>query len=161
VSTDSISNFIKIDDKIGTAGQPTVDQLQAARDEGYEAIINLAPSNPENHGLRDEPAVVASLGMTYHYIPIEWTNPRQDRFVAFTEVMNQLRGRKVLIHCAANFRVTAFFSLYAMKHEGWTAEQADRLIAKVWESRSDYRMDDTWRSFIAEIRAQIFAQQSG
>jgi protein tyrosine phosphatase (PTP) superfamily phosphohydrolase (DUF442 family) len=155
MSTESIFNFIKIDNRIGTGGQPTAQQLQAARNEGYEAIINLAPSNADNHALPDEPAVVASLGLTYHHIPVEWTNPRQEQFIAFTEAMNQLRGKKVFIHCAANFRVTAFFSLYAMKHEGWTAEQADQLIAKIWESRSDYRMDSTWKSFIDDTRAQV------
>ena len=158
MSTDSISNFIKIDDKIGTGGQPTVDQLHAARQEGYEAIINLAPSSADDYALPDEPAVVASLGMTYHHIPVVWTNPRQEQFVTFTKVMNQLRGKKVLIHCAANFRVTAFFSLYAMKHEGWTAEQADLLIDRIWESRPDYRMDATWKSFINDVRGQIQAK---
>ena len=38
MTTDSILNFIRINERIGTAGQPTADQLQAARDEGYDAI---------------------------------------------------------------------------------------------------------------------------
>lgn len=69
--------------------------------------------------------------------------------------MDGLRSKKVLVHCAANFRVTAFFSLYAMKREGWTAEQGNQLISRIWESRPDYRMDQTWRSFIDDIRLRM------
>lgn len=152
MSTESIINFIQIDEKLGTAGQPTKEQLQAARDEGYQAVVNLAPSNPESGALLDEEQTVRSLGMTYHHIPVAWTNPKREEFTAFTHVMDELRSKKVLIHCAANYRVTAFYSLYAMKREGWSLEQADRLIARIWESRPDYRMDDTWKTFIEEIR---------
>jgi protein tyrosine phosphatase (PTP) superfamily phosphohydrolase (DUF442 family) len=155
MSTASIINFIKINERIASGGQPTSQQLEAAHAEGYEAVVNLAPSNADNHALPDEPAIVGSLGMEYHHIPVEWTNPKREQFLAFTEVMEGLRNKKVLIHCAANFRVTAFFSLYAMKHEGWTAEQADQLIARIWESRPDYRMDETWKSFISAIRTQL------
>lgn len=155
MTTESIVNFIRVNDRIGTAGQPTAEQLQAARDEGYDAIVNLAPHDANNHALPDERAVVTSLNMQYHHIPVEWTNPKKEQFVAFANVMNALRGKKTLVHCAANFRVTAFFSLYALKHEGWTADQANQLISRIWESRPDYRMDDTWRSFIDGIRAQL------
>lgn len=155
MSTESIFNFVGINDRIGTAGQPTAEQLTAARGEGYEAVVNLAPHSADNHALPDERALVKSLGMEYHHIPVEWTNPKNEQFVTFDGVMEGLRGKKVLVHCAANFRVTAFFSLYAIKHEGWTAEQADRLISRIWESRPDYRMDDTWRSFIDGIRSQL------
>ena len=38
--------------------------------------------------------------------------------------MQAVPDDRTLIHCAANFRVTAFYSLYAMKHLDWTAAQA-------------------------------------
>ena len=155
MSTNSIFNFIRVNETIGTAGQPTAEQLEAARHEGYEAVVNLAPNNADNHALPDEQKLVKSLGMAYHHIPVEWTNPKQEQFAAFSDLMEELRGKKVLIHCAANYRVTAFFSLYAMKHEGWSAEQANLLISRIWESHPDYRMDNTWRSFIDDIRSQL------
>ena len=155
MSTEAITNFIKINEKIGTAGQPTEEQLQSARDEGYTNIINLAPESADNYALPNESGVVAALGMQYLNIPVEWGNPKETDFDKFTEAMDQLREKKVLIHCAANFRVTAFYSLYAMKREGWSAEEADKLIAKIWESRADYRMDDTWKTFIGAIRSRL------
>lgn len=151
--TESILNFIQINDRIGTGGQPTREQLEAARNEDYQAIINLAPSNAQNNALPDEARIVESLGMTYDHIPVEWSSPKREHFLAFTAAMQRLQDKKVLVHCAANFRVTAFYSLYAMKHEGWTTQQADQLIARIWESRPDYRMDDTWKAFINDIRS--------
>ena len=155
MGTDDISNFIRINEQIGTAGQPTEEQLRSVRDEGYTAVINLAPENPDNHALPDERGLVTSLGMEYHNIPVEWSSPDTEDFEKFCKVMDDLRGSKVLIHCAANFRVTAFYSLYAMKRDGWSSDQANELIAKVWESLPDYSMDDTWKSFIKHIRSDL------
>lgn len=152
MSTDSIINFVQIDERIATGGQPTTAQLQAAQQEGYQAIINLAPGNAEN-ALPDEAGTVQSLGMSYHHIPVEWSAPTREQFFEFTSVMKELMDKKMLIHCAANYRVTAFFALYAMQHEGWSLAQADELIARIWESRPDYRMDETWKSFLRDIQS--------
>lgn len=155
MSTEEIFNFIRINEKIGTAGQPTKAQLKAARDEGYEAIINLAPEIAENHAIEDEIGVVNTLGLEYYHIPVEWNNPKVDDFDKFTKAVDELSEKKVLIHCAANFRVTAFFSLYAMKQYSWSVDQADQLISKVWESMPEYPIDNTWKSFISHIRGTL------
>jgi uncharacterized protein (TIGR01244 family) len=150
--TSDIFNFIAITDRVGTGGQPTRAQLEAARDEGYQAVINLAPSDAENHALPDEAAIVSGLGLDYHHIPVVWTDPQPEEFAAFCAAMQKIGDRKVLVHCAANYRVTAFLSSYAIRHMGWTTDQADALVARIWESNPKYAMDDTWRAFIASIR---------
>ena len=152
MATEGIFNFIQVSDRIGTSGQPTREQLEAARDEGYQAVINLAPSDAENFALAGEERVVTDLGLNYHHIPVAWTDPRPEQFAAFCAAMQQVGDRKVLIHCAANYRVTAFFSSYAIRHLGWTTEQADALVARIWNSNPRYAMDDTWRRYIAAIR---------
>jgi protein tyrosine phosphatase (PTP) superfamily phosphohydrolase (DUF442 family) len=160
VSVETILNFVRVSEQVATGGQPTAAQLQAARDEGCRAVVNLAPANAENHALPGEDGIVAALGMAYHHIPVPWSRPAAADFEAFCALMQELRGSKVLVHCAANFRVTAFYALYAMRHEGWSLEQADRLIARIWESRPDYRMDDTWKTFIAGIRSADHKERS-
>ena len=50
--------------------------------------------------------------MTYHHIPVVWDDPHESDFDAFERVMQALPEGKTLIHCAANFRATAFYSLY-------------------------------------------------
>jgi protein tyrosine phosphatase (PTP) superfamily phosphohydrolase (DUF442 family) len=146
-----IRNFIQIDDRIATAGQPTAEQFKAVRDAGYEAVVNLLPSEQDD-ALKGEEALIRDLGMDYHYIPVLWRAPQPNDFATFCKVMSKLDGKKVFIHCAMNMRVTAFFSSYAMKYLGWSGEAADALVARIWEAYKTYTMDDAWRSFIARIR---------
>lgn len=143
MSTRDIFNFIQVNDRLATGGQPTEDQLRDAAAEGYTAVINLAPVNPP-YTPKDEAGLVQSLGMEYVYIPVDWNNPTDSDYVAFEMAMSRLSGAKLLIHCAANFRVTAFYSLYARRHLGWTKEQGETFRAQIWAG-SDYPI---WEAFI-------------
>jgi protein tyrosine phosphatase (PTP) superfamily phosphohydrolase (DUF442 family) len=149
MTVESIYKYRKIDDRIATGGQPTEAQFEAIRDEGYQAVINLAPSDAENHALPNESEILSALGIDYIHIPVAWTNPTRANFQAFCAAMSQLKSKKTFIHCAANMRVMAFYALYAKTFENWTQEQADALISGVWESIPGYRMDETWKRFLA------------
>jgi uncharacterized protein (TIGR01244 family) len=148
MSTQDIYNFRRVDEQTITGGQPTAEQLANAAAEGVTTVINLATTS---RALPDEASVVQSLGMTYHHIPVEWENPKPSDFAAFEGVMQGLGEDKTLIHCAANFRVTAFYSLYAQKHLGWTEAQANQFRASIWQG-SDYPI---WETFIAEMKSNI------
>jgi protein tyrosine phosphatase (PTP) superfamily phosphohydrolase (DUF442 family) len=150
MSASDIYNYRKVSDLLATAGQPTEDQLRSAAAEGFKIIINLATINPR-YSLPDEEGLVRSLGMAYHHIPVDWQNPRESDVVAFEQLMQSLPQEKTLIHCAANFRVTAFYSLYARKRLGWTATQADQFRASIWAG-SDYPV---WEDFIGRIEAEL------
>jgi protein tyrosine phosphatase (PTP) superfamily phosphohydrolase (DUF442 family) len=154
MSTTEIYNYIQVNDQLATGGQPTADQLKSAAAEGFTAVINLATFEP-GHSLEDEAGLVRSLGMAYYPIPVEWGRPKASDFEAFEGAMAQLSAGntpgKTLIHCAANFRVTAFYSLYAQKHLGWTEAQADAFRAQVWQG-SHYPV---WDRFIALIKSNI------
>ena len=150
MSTADIYNYRKVNDRISTGGQPTEEQLRAAAAEGFTTIINLATIDPDR-SLADEGGLVRSLGLTYHHIPVKWDNPQAADFAAFEAVMQDSAEEKVLIHCAANFRVTAFYGLYAMRHLGWTEAQADEFRASIWAG-SDYPI---WEKFIGEMKATI------
>jgi protein tyrosine phosphatase (PTP) superfamily phosphohydrolase (DUF442 family) len=153
VSTEEITNFVRVDERIATAGQPTEDQLVSAAAEGYTAVVNLGMLDPR-YALTDEAGLVRSLGMAYHHVPVVWEEPRESDFEAFERAMASLRSLpegKVLIHCAANFRVTAFYSLYAQKHLGWTDAQAAALRARIWKDRRE----PPWDDLIARIRSRI------
>jgi protein tyrosine phosphatase (PTP) superfamily phosphohydrolase (DUF442 family) len=150
MSTQDIYNYRKVDDQYITGGQPTEENLKSAADEGFQTVINLATINPR-YSLEDEAGLVQSLGMLYHHIPVEWDNPTESDFAAFERVMQAQPDAKTLIHCAANFRVTAFYSLYALKYLGWSAAHADAFRASIWQG-SDYPV---WEAFISHMRAQI------
>jgi protein tyrosine phosphatase (PTP) superfamily phosphohydrolase (DUF442 family) len=153
VSTSSIYNHIKVNDWLSTGGQPTAQQIQDAAAEGFTTVINLATTNPR-YSLPDEEGLVHSLGMAYYHIPVDWENPTDADFDAFEQLMRQLPRAKILLHCAANFRVSAFYSLYAMKNLGWTAQQAVQFREPIWQG-SDY---PTWEAFIRTQQTRILTQ---
>ncbi len=150
MSTQDIYNYRRANDQIGTGGQPTREQLRSAADDGFSTVVNLA-TGAADFSLEDEAALVRSLGMTYHHMPVAWENPQASDFAAFEAVMQEHPGDKVLIHCAANFRVTAFYALYAMKHLGWTEAQADEFRASIWRG-SDYPI---WEKFIDDMKSHL------
>jgi protein tyrosine phosphatase (PTP) superfamily phosphohydrolase (DUF442 family) len=150
MSRKNIRNYRQVDDRIITGGQPTEEQLSAVAADRVKAVINLATIDPR-YSLPDEAGTVRALGMSYHHIPVEWENPKESDLYAFEKVMQQLSDQKVLIHCAANFRVTAFYSLYAMKNLGWTEEQADTFRASIWAG-SNYPI---WEKFIRKMKDMI------
>jgi protein tyrosine phosphatase (PTP) superfamily phosphohydrolase (DUF442 family) len=150
MTTQDILNAIKVDDELLTAGQPTVEQLQAAASEGFATVINLGMLNPR-YALPDEAGLVQSLGLAYFHIPVPWEAPSPAHFQAFEAAMQQRPPGKTLLHCAANFRATAFYALYALKHLGWSEAQADAFRAPIWKDAHE----PAWEQFIAQIKAGI------
>ena len=47
-------------------------------------------------------------------------------------------GRRVLVHCAANKRVTAFVGLYRVIRQEWDAERAFAPMKTVWEPNAHW-----------------------
>ncbi|MEO7909992.1 MAG: protein tyrosine phosphatase family protein [Roseiflexaceae bacterium] len=150
MAIEEIYQYRKVDDQLSTGGQPTEQHLRAVAEQGFRTVINLAPSSPR-YSLEDEAGLVRSLGMGYHHIPVEWDNPTASDFSAFEALMQALPSGKTFIHCAANFRVSAFYSLYAQKHLGWSAAQADVFRASIWQG-SDHPI---WDAFIGQMQTQI------
>ncbi len=153
MATKDIYNYIQVNETLSTGGQPTEDQIRSAAAEGFTDVINLATFDP-GESLEDEAGLVRSLGMAYYAIPVVWSNPRDSDFTAFEQVMQQLPSGKVLVHCAANFRVTAFYSLYALKHLGWSPAQAEAFRAQIWKG-SQYPV---WEQFIDALTKTIAGQ---
>ncbi len=79
MATEDIFNYLKVDDHISTAGQPTEPQLRDLAADGFTAIINLAPVNPP-YTPADEAGIARELGLAYHYIPVDWNNPTDADF---------------------------------------------------------------------------------
>ena len=151
MSLEEIINFRRVDDRVLTAGQPSEEQLADLAAAGVEAVVNLATFHPEERSLPDEQGSLATLGIAYHHIPVVWDSPTAENYADFSKLMDSLTDNQVLVHCAANYRVTAFYSLYAMEKLGWSAAQADDFIAATWNPAEH----EPWPSFIAERRAEF------
>src|SRR5215468_1945703 len=88
MSVDEIYNAIRVNERLLTGGQPTEDQLRAVAAEGFERVINLAPTE-QGRSLPDEAGLVQSLKMDYTHIPVIWTEPKASDFAAFEQAMSQ------------------------------------------------------------------------
>lgn len=143
-----IRNFQSIDDRLGTAGQPTEAQFADIAAVGYSVVVNLGLLDP-NYCLPDEAEAVASLGMTYRHIPVKFDAPTVEDFRTFVTAMEGWRNRKVFVHCAANFRASAFVAVYGELRLGWTRARAEELVHLMWQPNA------TWRALIDRCRAEI------
>ena len=132
MSTDDIKNLIVLSPRLATAGQPSEAQLRALAGEGWQLVVNLGLMD-KRYCLDDERGLVAALGMDYRHIPVEFASPQLADLSAFFEVMDANAERRVLVHCAANYRVTCFVALYGQVRHGWSAAQAAELIARIWQ----------------------------
>ena len=135
-----IRNFRRLDDWVATGGQPTAEQFRDLAALGTQAVINLAlPTS--THALPDEPAIVTSLGMAYVPIPVGFEAPRAEDFERFCAELANRRGQKVFVHCALNYRVSAFVALRRIR-DGWDREAAWAEMRTIWEP------DDVWSRFL-------------
>jgi protein tyrosine phosphatase (PTP) superfamily phosphohydrolase (DUF442 family) len=145
-----IRSFLAIDEHLGTAGQPTEEQLGDLAVAGYGAIVNLGLLDP-SYCLRDEAGAVASLRLEYRHIPVQFDAPTVQDYLTFASTMDGWADKKVFVHCAANYRASTFVALYGELRLGWPRERADALATKLWP------LNETWRAFIARCRAESVA----
>jgi protein tyrosine phosphatase (PTP) superfamily phosphohydrolase (DUF442 family) len=142
-------NFKRIDARLTTSGVVGDKRLSLLRSEGYDALINLLPDNNE-YAVPDEASIVIGQGLGYTYIPVEWSAPTRADFDAFVMAMDQNSGKTVHVHCAANWRVSAFYGLYAERKGLWSREQADAHMRAIWNPDEH----PAWTALIREIRGQ-------
>ena len=137
-------NFRAINDQLSTSGLLSEEQLQSLAADQYQVVINLLPDH-HDYAVKNEAELVENQGLSYHYLPIEFDAPTLDELQQFCTLMNKVQAQKTLVHCAANYRVTAFYSLYMFIHHNWSAEQAKECIAEMvgtkehpaWQSLTD------------------------
>jgi len=126
-----IRNYIEYSPTFASAGQPTREQLDLLPDAGFERVIYIAFSNGRI-AIADEDAIVKELGMDYVHVPVIWDAPTKSDFYAFVGAMQSERQAKTLLHCAANFRASAFSFLYRVLHEDVPMAEAKADMNKIW-----------------------------
>ncbi|HUE98817.1 MAG TPA: protein tyrosine phosphatase family protein [Anaerolineales bacterium] len=138
---EDIYNFLPLSEKLFTAGMPTAEQLTNAAQRGVELVINLAPHEVSN-ALPNGTELVASLGMQYINIPVIWNTPTKDGLDRFMDVLDENQDKKILVHCQANFRATAFVALYRILRQGRNADEA--MAGHRWSGAGQIDDDNTF-----------------
>ena len=147
---ESSLNFRRVSDRVTTSGTVPAEDLAALRANGYDVVVNLLPDRSE-YAVEGEATIVGDQGVDYVYIPIDFAAPNHEQFEEFSAAMDANADKTIHVHCAANYRVSAFYSLYAMRQEWWSAEQADEHLRSIW-TQGEYPV---WDEFIAAERARM------
>ena len=148
MAIDDIRNFLPVSEELATAGQPGEEQIREIAQAGFEVVINLGLLD-QDYSLADEAGLVRSLGLDYHHIPVDFKAPTREDLGRFFELMQASEGRRVFVHCAANYRVSSFVSLYGQAKLGWPAAQADAHARRLWD------LDEVWSNFLEESRRDL------
>lgn len=139
-------NYVEITPSLTTSGLPTIEQIQGLSQHGYQAVINLLPDDSE-YAVAGEAAAIDEQGLAYHYIPVDYDNPKYSDFVAFVTAMDAHADQRLHVHCAANYRVSVFYALYAHLKGLWDREQMQTHMHSLMNP-ADY---PPWPEFIEDV----------
>lgn len=144
-----IKNFLRISDRLACAGQPDESQLVQIATQGFEVVINLGLSDGK-YALPDEAASASKLGLAYYHIPVLFESPQLSEWTSFMAIMKQHEDKKTLVHCAANYRATAFAGLYLLATSQIDRDGLRSFIAQIWTP------NPVWQQFIEEASRQPY-----
>lgn len=139
-----IRNYIEYSPILSSAGQPSKEQLTLLPGAGFERVVYIAFVNGRD-AIADEGSIVKELGLDYIHIPVVWDAPTKSDFYAFAGAMQREPERKTLLHCAANFRASAFSLLYRVLHEGVSVAAAKADMYSIWTP------NQVWKDLIFEV----------
>jgi uncharacterized protein (TIGR01244 family) len=116
-------NDRKITDDITVGGQPTAEELQNLRANGYRTVVNLR--TPDEEGvLRDEERLAEDTGLNYSSIPV---SPDTLDDIAVQNFQGALIGDDrlpALVHCKGGGRAGVLTLLHLTINNGWSLAQA-------------------------------------
>ncbi len=106
-----------------TGGQPSLADLEALSERGYQTVINLRAT--DEAGQEGEVDKAVSLGLDYVALPIASADdltPENARTLA--ALLADADRKPLLLHCGSSNRVGALLALAAFHAEGASAEEA-------------------------------------
>jgi len=151
---ENILNFKNNGDNLSTSGQPKEDEFRLIADAGFEVIINIRPEF-EMIYVFDERKIVSSLGLEYYQIPMTFDSLNCQILTDFFKILEQTKGKKVLVHCHRNIRVSAlilFFRIIVLK---WDKETALKEFSQFIE------VSPMWIKYIDEHTNRFNTQNEG
>jgi len=123
---------IVCDGEMSLAGQPSADQLRELADRGFKLIVNCRTPGEMKRLDYAEPALAASLGMTYVEIPLGGSDGYEPRDVeALDKILREHGGTEgVLMHCTGGGRSANLWAAYLVAHRGLAPSAAMDRVRK-------------------------------
>ena len=131
-------NIVVISPRLVTSGQPTAASLSRLREQGFEAVIYLAPPTVAD-AVPAEAEIVRKQGLEFVNIPINFGKPTEAHFEEFSAVMQKFHDRKVLVHCQVNMRASTMTFLYRVIIGKEKPDLAYVSVAQVWSPEGPWK----------------------
>ncbi|MCC4834876.1 protein tyrosine phosphatase family protein [Shewanella sp. 10N.7] len=150
---------IKINNsQVITAGLPTSSEFETLKQAGVEVVINLIPTNNPNF-LAEEPELVSDSGMKYENIEVDWQQPTIENVEQFFNVMEQNNDKSILVHCAANYRASAFYYLYlATQGIDISGEVLEDTLSPWGDLQQSFEKYPQWQALIEQVKLKYANQ---
>ena len=148
MSIEDIRNCIQVSENIASSGQPEEDEFRDIATAGYRVVVNLAMPNSD-FAIQEEGNIVTALGMSYVHIPVPFEAPTAEHLRQFIKVMQVYSAQKVWVHCALNYRVSAFLYQFQRLANGLPHGEAKKVMIETWKP------DEVWQAFMAMSDADI------
>lgn len=106
-----IVNFSTPEEMVFAAGQPTPEQIQTLADSGIRHVVSLRTEGEIDW---DESSLVNAAGMEFHSIPVAGAaGVTSENAQSLDQLLAQLDGQPVLLHCGSSNRVGALRAMTA------------------------------------------------
>jgi hypothetical protein len=93
--------------------------------------------------IENEGYIVTSLRMAYFHIPVPFDAPEKKHLILFLKLLTALDDKKVWVHCAKNYRVSAFMFHYQKLMYKLTGNRLESTVFEKWQP------NDIWQQFLA------------
>ena len=118
----NISNLQHPSAHIFASGQPAEDALPKLAKAGVQVVVNLRPHSEQDW---NEQKKVESLGMSYINLPVAGAEGVTfENAKKLDEILKELEGKTVLVHCSSGNRVGALTALNAYQKNGENIDAA-------------------------------------
>ena len=131
-------NVVAIGPNLVTSGQPTAQALATLSQQGFNAVIYLAPGSVPD-AVTDEAELLARQRIQFIHIPIPFGSPTEAHFEALSAALQRLQGSKVLVHCQVNMRASTLVFLHRVIEQGENPATAWESVARVWSPEGPWK----------------------
>lgn len=127
---EQIFNYYAYNSNLAAGGQPTAEQIEALKQSGVDAVINISPASAKN-ALQNEHILVEKLGMDYVHFPVDCSNLRETHYLTVAALLNSLEGKKVFMHCGGNIKTSNLIHIYHVLEKGMNEQESFETLRKI------------------------------
>lgn len=119
-----ITNFTKVDAVVACGGATETSALEALKNDGFKAVINLRQASETGANIPENSARATTLGLNYIHIPFNTQAPDQKTVDDFLAAVATKANQPVYIHCGSANRVGAVWLIKRVLQDGWAVDKA-------------------------------------